>query len=395
MRILHIHGFLKRRLRRPGFDWLWPLALLALPGCAQIIGLEPWTPDTSPTTLLFCDFPKPPPDGPTCIAPNEIDIGIRQAHAAVALNTGQTKTITIDESPTALAACAATTGGPQAVVFEGPFPQGIAGCADPGTLTDANAFCVALCSSEGDTGFCSANARASTNVPKTGFPGLCLFNGSPGPVDPRINPEKIVWDPDPANLIGVTPNDNDLKRTAATSPPANNPPFDAGAASTQWIDHGDAYVEFSAAENTLSHVIGLSEIPDGCGSPCTDTDPGLTDINFAISLNVDGRVYVFESGAQVTGTDVNGSFHTYDRNDVFDPNDAKTRFRVSLRQSSDGSKTATVTYSRVTAECVPGNPCPEDVFYTAKGLAHYPLRVDTSFREANATLTNVTVVRIQ
>jgi hypothetical protein len=190
----------------------------------------------------------------------------------------------------------------------------------------------------------------------------------------------------------VTPTGNDLQRTAATSQP---PDFDAGTASKQRIEHGDAYVEFSAAENTLSHVIGLSEISDGCADPCADSDPSLTDINFAISLNADGRVYVIESGVLVTGPDINGSFGTYDPNDVFDPNDPKTRFRVSLRQSSDGTPTATVTYSRMTAQCVPGNQCPEDVFYTHDGLGHYPLRVDTSFREANATLTNVTVVRIQ
>jgi hypothetical protein len=393
MWILRVRVFLKQRALRPSVDWLWPLALLALPGCAEILGIEPWTPETSLTTLVFCDFPKPPPDGPTCIKPDEIDIGIRQAAAAVALNTGQTKSITIDESDTALAACAATTGGPQAVVFQGPFPQGIPGCADPGTLTNANKFCVTVCSGEGaDGSFCASNAHASTNVPLTGFPGLCSAEGAPGSEDPRIKPEKVVWDPDPANLIGVTPNGNDLQRSAPTSPPANNPPFDAGAASTQRIEHGDAYVEFSAAENTLSHVIGLSEIPDGCASPCTDTDPSLADITFAISLNLDGRFYVLEGGVQVTGPDINGSFGTYDPNDPAGPN---PRFRVSLRQSADGTKTATVTYSRLTASCNPGNPCPEDVFYTHVGLAHYPLRVDTSFREANATLTNVTVVRIQ
>jgi hypothetical protein len=390
-----MRDFLKRRVGPPG-GWLWVLVLLALPRCAQIADIEDWSPASASTTLVFCDFPKPPPDGPQCIKPDEIDIGIRQASAAVALNTGQTLSITIDESEAALAACAATTGGPQAVVFQGPFPQGLPGCADQG-LTDANAFCVSLCKGEiSDAGFCSSNAHASTNVPLTGFPGGCSVEGAPIPdFDPRKNPEPVVWDWDPANPNGVTPTGNDLKRTADTSQPVDNPPFDAGAASKQRIERGDAYVEFSAFENGLSHVIGLSEIPDGCADPCPDTDPGLTDITFAISLNFDHRVYVIEKGVLVTGPDINGSFGTYDPNDVFDPNDPKTRFRVSLRQSSDGTKTATVTYSRLTANCVPGNPCPEDVFWTSDGLATYPLRVDTSFRELNATLTNVTVVRIQ
>jgi len=201
--------------------------------------------------------------------------------------------------------------------------------------------------------------------------------------DQRINPEGVAWDP--ASLIGVDDTGAGLQRTAADDPP-NSPEFNAGAASTQEIGHGDAYVEFNAAELNLSHVIGLSEIPDGC-APCTDTDPTLADINFAISLNVDNHVYVIESGVLVTtGPDINGSFGTY--NPV-------ERYRVSLRHSADGSKTAIVTYSRLTAACIPGNPCQEDVFYTSDHLAHYPLRVDTSFREANASLSKVTIVRIQ
>jgi hypothetical protein len=390
-----MRDFLKRRVGRPSAGWLWALALLALPGCADIIGLEPWNPKNPFTTLVFCDIPTPPPDAPQCIAPGDIGIGIRQASAAVGLNTGDTNTITIDESATALAACAATTGGPQSVTFQGTFPQGIPTCADPSSITDATKVCVAFCSggeNPDPAAFCSANARASTNVPLTGFPGGCTTGGSPIPdFDPRKLPEEVVWDPDPANLIGVTPNGSDLQRTADTSPPANDPPFDAGAASTQRIERGDAYVEFSTAttagETSLSHVIGLSEIADSCAAPCTDTDPSLTDINFAISLNKDGHVYVIESGVlNTTGPDINGSFRTY--NPV-------ERYRVSLRQSSDGSKTAIVTYSVLTAACVPGNPCQEDVFYTSAALGHYPLRVDTSFREVNAALSKVTVVRIQ
>ena len=380
---------LKRPVGLPGVGWLWALALLVLPGCADIIGLEPWDPADSPTTLVFCDIPKP--DLPQCIAPGDIGMGIRQASAAVALNTGDSNTITIDESSAALAACASTTGGPQSVVFEGPFPQGLPTCVAPSSFTDANKVCVTLCNGESsDTGFCSGNARASTNVPLTGFPGGCYGEGAPSPgfVDPRLTPEPVAWDPDPANLIGVTTNGgSDLQRTADTSPPAADPPFDAGAASTQRIERGDAYVEFSAVEADLSHVIGLSEIADGCAAPCTDIDPSLTDITFAISLNKDGHVYVIEGGVlNTTGPDINGSFGTY--NPV-------ERYRVSLRQSADGTKTAIVTYSRLTAVCVPANPCQEDVFYTSAALGHYPLRVDASFREVNAKLTNVTVVRIQ
>ena len=103
---------------------------------------------------------------------------------------------------------------------------------------------------------------------------------------------------------------------------------------------------------------------------------------------VDGRVYVIEKGVLVTGPDLNGSFGLYNEQNQHE------RFRVSLRQSSDAA-TATVTYSRLTADCIPGNPCSEDVFWTSESLANYPLRVDTSFREANAILEKVVVVRIQ
>ncbi|PYR58042.1 MAG: hypothetical protein DMF91_18090 [Acidobacteria bacterium] len=387
---------LKRPVGRPG-GWLWVLVLLALPRCAGLIGVEDWSPASASTTAVFCDIPKPPPpDGPQCASLDEVAFSaIRLAAAAVALNTGQLgSNIALDDSPAALAACASPPfGGAQRVEFVGSFPQGLPGCADPSTLVDANAFCVTLCNAESpDPVFCSANAHASTNVPLTGFPGGCTSQGAYiSGFDPRVNPEPVVWDWDPANPNGVTPNGNDLQRTAATSPPLENPPFDAGAASKQRIERGDAYVEFSATaigNAVLSHVAGLSEIPKNCPDPCTDVNQSPNDITFGISLNVDGRVYVIEKGVLVTGPDLNGSFGLYNEQNQHE------RFRVSLRQSSDAA-TATVTYSRLTADCIPGNPCSEDVFWTSESLANYPLRVDTSFREANAILEKVVVVRIQ
>ena len=369
---------------RPSVGWLWVLALLALPGCADIIGVEPWDPKTAFTTLVFCDIPKPETGGPVCAAGNEMGT-IRQNAAAVALTTGDTSNITLDESEDAHLLC---IGQPRLVVFDSPFPQGLPTCVDPSI--DAKTACVALCNGESPDPVCS-QARASTNVPAAGFALGCNVEGVTNPlfVDPRLTPEKVVWDSDPQTFIGVsaTPNSNDLKRTKPTSPPMNAPPFDAGAASTQWIEHGDAYVEFSTPDALmlhLSHVIGLAEIPDNC--PCPDTDPSFADITFAISLNKDGNVYLLDSGnlimdpdANGMGPDVNGSFGPYAENE---------RFRVSLRQSSDGSKTATVTFSRITGSS-------ENVFYTHVGLATYPLRVDTSFREVDASLSNVVVVRIQ
>src|SRR5262249_24179990 len=147
----------------------------------------------------------------------------------------------------------------------------------------------------------------------------------------------------------------------------------------------DAFVEGEASESNKSHVMGLAQIPGACPFPCTDSDAGIGDINFAINLSRDGRFYVLEGGGLIAGPDINGSFGTYA---------AGQRFRVKLKDNLDG--TARVTYSRVNGPCVPGNPCPDTSFYTHTGSpAVYLVRVDTSFREQNATLSNVTIVRIQ
>ena len=366
--------------------WLWVLALLALPNCSlEEGGLGTFTPAT---TAVFCDIPKQGSDGRHCASLDEIAAAIRQASAAVALNTGQTNALTLDESPAALAACAGTTGGPQAVVFLGEFPQGLAGCADPTTLTDPNVFCVALCNSEiADATFCNNNAHASTNVPTAapgpGFPLGCTSEGTLRADfdDPRKVPVPVVW----RDQIGTSDSAGSLTRAAATTGGATSD-FNAGAVSTQWFTQGDGYVEFSANETDKSHVAGLSEISGACPFPCTDGDPSLTDIHFGISLNKDGRFYVIEGGSLFNGPDLNGSFGTYN---------AGERFRVSLKQSSDGSATATVTYSRLTAPCVPGNACAQTPFFTHVGLGTYPLRVDASFREQGGTLSDVRVVRIQ
>jgi len=372
--------FFKRRVGRPSAGWLWVVALLALPDCGlDTTGTGTFSPAT---TAVFCDIPFTGSDGRHCATPDEISTAIRQASAAVALNTGQTLTITLDESPTALAAC---SGQPQAVVFQGPFPQGQPTCVDPTTFTNANAACVALCNGEStDSTFCNANAHVSTNVPAAGFALGCNTEGALRADfdDPRKLPDPVVW----RDQNGTSDSAGSLTRAAATSPPAANPPFDKGAVSTQWFTKGDGYVEFSAMETDKSHVAGLSQIPAACPFPCTDSDPSLTDIHFGISLNKDGHFYIIEGGALVPGPDVNGSFGTYN---------AGERYRVSLKQSSNGSLTATVTYSRLTSPCVPGNPCPETPIFTHVGLGSYPLRVDASFREQGATLSDVRVVRIQ
>ena len=114
--------------------------------------------------------------------------------------------------------------------------------------------------------------------------------------------------------------------------------------------------------------------------------PVLNDISFSISLNYDGRIYILEGTTQIIGPDLNGSFGTYS---------AGERFRVSLTQSASDPSAATLTFSRLTGPCIPGNPCSEVVMSVQPDVGHYPFRVDASFREQFATLSDVRVVRIQ
>ena len=379
--------------------WICLLAFLALPNCSfDPSGVAPadnlYEGPLPHSSAIFCDIEQVLTRH--CATAEDLATGVRLAAAAVALNTGQSSSVVIDESPEARGRC---SGEPEAVKFHGAFPEGLPVClncavigggATYPTATDA---CIVKCEDVFSPAgpevppdplvveYCEARARASANLaaaaPEMCFAGACTEAGMllPDFADPRRQPEPVAW----TDLVGVSAAGNALTRTAATTTM-----FDAGAASEQWMTRGDAYVEFSADETNLSHVTGLAEIPAACPAPCPDTDPSLADIDFAVSLNFDGQFYVIEGGALVMGPGPNGSFGTYA---------AGERFRVSLRDNSDG--TATVTYSRLTGICTPGSPCPETVFYTHTGLAQYPLRVDASFREVGATTADVDVVRIR
>ena len=123
----------------------------------------------------------------------------------------------------------------------------------------------------------------------------------------------------------------------------------------------------------------------GCADPitCPDTDFGLGGIGFTISLNNDTSVYVLEAGSPLV---VQGPFG--------DPYIPGERFRVRATDNHDG--TATISYSRLAGGCVAGTVCTEDVFFTHVGASpNYPLRVDATFREVDASLGNVTLVRIK
>jgi hypothetical protein len=187
-------------------------------------------------------------------------------------------------------------------------------------------------------------------------------------VDPRRAQELVTWN----ELLGQATSDGNTlsKLTGVTGD------FDSGAASEQLITHGDAWIEFEAQETGVSHVIGVR-----LDSGAPDTVAGLADIEFALSLNVDGNVYVLESGA-VT---INGPIEPYT---------AGQRFRIRITDNHNG--TAAISYTRLDGPCMPATICNETTIATqTEPSASYPFRINASFREPGATLANVTLVRIK
>jgi len=384
-----------------------PLVLLVLLGCSLGVGgLGPppvFEGGPEPrTSAVMCDIPKVPQLGSSdCADSIETGFGMSMSKAAVALVQGESSSLVLDFSPAATTACG---GLPRKTEFQGAFPDGYAVCLNcatqmalGGPYKDANDVCVAQCidlvnhggvpePAGGAESFCQLNARVSTNFDKTTcYANACSSGGTllPNFVDPRRAQEPVKW----VDLIGtVTGNlPNTLTRSQATSDPAM---FDAGAASAQLIMTGDGWVEFEANDNTQAHAVGLSPVPVLPNGPPPDDDPTLKDIGFAIALRGDGNVYIFEGGTKVDGLGPNGSITTYNAGD---------RFRVRVTDNNDLlPHTATITYTKLTAPCTPGTVCAEVLIGTQTASSpSYPLRVDASLVQLGATLTNVTLVRIQ
>ena len=383
--------------------WLLPLVMLALPNCAfptfGLPGEVPapvFEPGDNPTEAIFCEIPKPlaaNDDG--CATQSEADnqTNISLAEAATALVTGEFSFYAFDYSDDAQNQCG---GRPKKINYFDEFPEGTRVCINCGTQMP-NPYptmvkaCVAKCQdlvnqngiipNEGAAAFCEANARLATNHdPGMCYKDACTGGGNPIPVnDPRKRQEEVVWIDTSAGVEVLSADHNSIKRTALATMPAD---FNEGAGSEQTITKGDGWVEFEAGQTGVSHVIGLRE---SCEDPanCPDSDHGLTGIGFAISLNSNNNVYVLESGNPVV---VEGPFGA--------PYSPGERFRVRATANSDG-KTATITYARL-ANCKDDVCASEFVFWTSKAAKpSYPLRVDAIFREENATLENVTIVRIK
>lgn len=382
--------FPKSSGRWPRVAWLLPLVALALPNCIlNSTGYDypndEFVPGNTPrSSAIMCNIPKVPvPATSGCANAMDTASGMSMARAAIALVQNEKNSLALDFSPAATSACG---GSPKKVEFQGPFPDGLTVCLNcgsqiPGWYVDANEACVAKCidmtnqagyeGPGGAQGFCEANATVSTNFdPNTCFDGACTNGGTPDMafVDPRRAQELVTWN----EFLGqATADGNNLsKLTGVTGD------FDSGAMSEQLITHGDAWIEFEAQETGVSHVIGIRL---DTGAP--DTVAGLADIEFALSLNVDGNVYVLESGA-VT---VNGPIEPYT---------AGQRFRIRITDNHNG--TAAISYTRLDGPCMPATICNETTIATqTEPSATYPFRINASFREPGATLANVTLVRIK
>ena len=420
-----MRSVLKTGGRRWNLGWLLPLVLLALPNC--FLSGAPFDPDPNaphfspgenPTSAIMCEIPVPPnEEGDECATDEEMLVGIPMEAAATALANSQNNPIMLDFSDAAQDACG--EGRARRKEFYGTWPDGLRVCLNCGLLPNIYAspaeVCAAKCQDllEADEllldtsggpyvqvlAFCQANAKVAINVaPETiCYEGACQEDGKPNAawVDPRRSPEPVKW----VDHIGTTDNGgtNDLERSAPTTGGATED-FNAGAASAQTTalgKNGDGWVEFSAAADPLGnatdkvHVLGLRESFTSDGqkcfdvSQCPDTDPHLETVGFAIDLNSDGQVYVLEPDP--TGVE---PFLVFTG---FGPYTEGQRFRVKFTDNRDG--TASISYARM--NCTSG-PCVEDVFKESTGnFPKYPLRVDTTFREQDARINNVTIVRIK
>ena len=161
--------------------------------------------------------------------------------------------------------------------------------------------------------------------------------------------QNVVW----TNVTGVSASGNTLTKTGAAG-------WNAGAVSSQTINAGDGYVEFTASETNLARMCGL-----GNG----DSGQNYTDIEYAIQLTAsDGSngIWIFESGT------LRGNFGTYGVGD---------KFRVAVQGG-------VVKYYKISG-------ANQSLLYTSSVAPTYPLLVDTSLHSTSSSLTSVVISNAQ
>jgi PKD repeat protein len=149
----------------------------------------------------------------------------------------------------------------------------------------------------------------------------------------------VIW----KNVVGCSVSGNSLTKTAESLW------GNAGASSTQSLQAGNGYLQFTATETNLERMCGLSN---------SDPDQSYISINFAIHLNTGRAFYVYESGIQ------KGYFGDYNPGDVF---------RVAV-------ESGVVKYYRNNT-----------VFYTSTARPTYPLIADATLNGRNSTITNAII----
>ncbi len=151
--------------------------------------------------------------------------------------------------------------------------------------------------------------------------------------------QNVIW----VNSVGCAINGGTLTKTAGSAW------GNAGASSSQIIQSGDAFAEFTASETSLERMAGLSN---------GDPDQNYASIAYAVHLNTGGAFYVSEKGVS------RGYFGDYRSGDVF---------RVAIVSGR-------VKYSRN------GN-----VFYTSTVTPSYPLLVDSALDGQGSTIANAVI----
>ena len=388
--------------------WFWAFALLALPNCMlqtqgtactdEDPGCKFDAGDEPQSSAIMCDIEAPVDEGTNlCANANEMDPvlgGLPLTAGGVSLFDGFSSPFALDYSDAAKAECA---GGPKKfVLVAGSFPDGFTVCLNaqqkiPSKYANATEACIAKCKelvSSGNTPFpadgadvyCQTHAHVSTNFFDP-VAGACTAGGTPDPAffDKRRNPEDVKWiDFDPADITNINGEFNSIQRTAQSSGS-----YDKGPASDQIIASGDVWVEFSTLETTTGKVVSLRE---SCkdAALCPDTDHTLNTIGWGLMLSEDGYPHVVESK---NGLDIGGP--------QGNPYKIGERYRVRAMDNHDG--TARIEMDRFES-CDPAPLNPVNCTYTQLWIssipAIYPLRVDTSMRDENATLSNVTLMRI-
>ena len=175
----------------------------------------------------------------------------------------------------------------------------------------------------------NAGATATSTVPVT-------VNSAPGG---GAGIQNVIW----VNSVGCAINGSTLTKTSSSAW------GNAGASSSQIIQSGDGFVEFTANETGLERMTGLSN---------GDPDQNYTSIGYGIHLNTGGAFYVCEKGTS------RGYFGDYRSGDVF---------RVAVVSGH-------VKYSRNGT-----------VFFTSSVTPSYPLLVDAALDGQGSTITNAVI----